>query len=57
MLATMNVIKRFILGFSVILLFVIISSVYVWWSNGILNEDIRYIVENNMARQKSIQEL
>lgn len=57
MLATMNVIKRFILGFSVILLFVIISSVYVWWSNGVLNKDIRYVVENNMERQKSIQEI
>jgi len=53
----MNVIQRFITGFSIILVFVIISSVYAWWSNGVLNKDIRYIVNNNMERQKSIQDI
>jgi len=31
--------------------------VYAWWSNGVLNKDIRYIVNNNMERQKSIQDI
>jgi CHASE3 domain sensor protein len=53
----MNVIKRFITGFSVILLFVIISSGYSWWSNTAMNKDVRYIVENNMQRQKAIQDI
>jgi len=57
MLNNMNVIQRFITGFSIILVFVIISSVYAWWSNGVLNTDIRYIVNNNMERQKSIQDI
>lgn len=57
MFNNLTVIKKFTLGFGVILLLVLINSLYVWFTNKTTNTDVRYVVENNFGRQKSIQDI
>lgn len=53
----MSIIKRIIVGFSAILILAGINGLYIAYSNANIKKDISYIVENNMQRQKAIQEI
>jgi methyl-accepting chemotaxis protein len=53
----MNIIQRFTLGLSLIILLVIGNGIYTYWSNTTLDTDVNYVVNNNLSRQATLNDI